>query len=215
MASEVKSGPTNFAYVNNHTQNVRLIINYMANVTSMTWSSSSGGTVNVTATRTTIGKDIQNINGELRQAVPGTKVREFVSPNAGANPNQLLGSLYNAEIASTKAYLLGSNDLLSSRFGEAYMPSSLVPGNQLPPLGSIPLVTVGGTPDPGNTFYQSLPYTAGSSALNKEFSPNLFYVPLTISRGGNFPVELMLAPNQSFSAICGPFNAIVIKEDGT
>ena len=29
------------------------------------------------------------------------------------------------------------------------------------------------------------------------------------------PDEIILAPNQSFSAICGPYNIAVIKEDGT
>lgn len=29
------------------------------------------------------------------------------------------------------------------------------------------------------------------------------------------PVEIMLAPNQTFSAVCGPYNIAVIKEDGS
>lgn len=28
------------------------------------------------------------------------------------------------------------------------------------------------------------------------------------------PTEIMLAPNQSFSAVCGPYNIVVVKEDG-
>jgi hypothetical protein len=35
------------------------------------------------------------------------------------------------------------------------------------------------------------------------------------SSSGPLPKEVMLAPNQSFSAICGPYNVVVIKEDGT
>lgn len=61
MASQVLSGASNASYTNNTGQNVRLIINYMSNVTSMTWA---GVTVNASAT--TIGKDIQNITGEFR-----------------------------------------------------------------------------------------------------------------------------------------------------
>jgi len=30
-----------------------------------------------------------------------------------------------------------------------------------------------------------------------------------------FPAEIMLASRQSFSAVCGPYNISVIKEDGT
>lgn len=32
---------------------------------------------------------------------------------------------------------------------------------------------------------------------------------------GPLPKEVMLAPNQSFSAISGPYNIAIIKEDGT
>lgn len=32
---------------------------------------------------------------------------------------------------------------------------------------------------------------------------------------GPLPSEIMLAPNQSFSATCGPYNIVVVKEDGT
>jgi hypothetical protein len=32
---------------------------------------------------------------------------------------------------------------------------------------------------------------------------------------GPLPQEVMLAPNQSFSAICGPYNIAIIKENGT
>jgi len=32
---------------------------------------------------------------------------------------------------------------------------------------------------------------------------------------GPLPSEVLLAPNQTFSAICGPYNILVIKEDGT
>jgi hypothetical protein len=32
---------------------------------------------------------------------------------------------------------------------------------------------------------------------------------------GPLPKELILAPNQTFSAVCGPYNLAIIKEDGT
>jgi hypothetical protein len=32
---------------------------------------------------------------------------------------------------------------------------------------------------------------------------------------GPLPAEIMLASNQTFSAICGPYNIVVVKEDGT
>ena len=36
-----------------------------------------------------------------------------------------------------------------------------------------------------------------------------------VSSSGPLPSEVMLAPNQSFSAICGPYNIVIVKEDGT
>lgn len=36
-----------------------------------------------------------------------------------------------------------------------------------------------------------------------------------VSSSGPLPSEVMLAPNQSFSATCGPYNIVVVKEDGT
>ena len=32
---------------------------------------------------------------------------------------------------------------------------------------------------------------------------------------GPLPAEIMLDSNQTFSAICGPYNIVIIKEDGT
>ena len=193
MASQVLSGATNASYTNNTGQNVRLIINYMSRVTSMTWAG-----VNVTANSTTIGKDIQNITGELRQAVKGTKIRDFIGPSAGPNPNALVGSLYNAEIASSKSGLLETG----ATGGVSYLPSA---------ISGFSNFTSSRAPDALNTFYNDF---SGDIARTTVQLPNLFYVPLTISRGGNFPVELMLASGQSFSAVCGAFNAIVIREDG-
>lgn len=45
-------------------------------------------------------------------------------------------------------------------------------------------------------------------------SANLFYVPLTVTRGGTFPNELVLSDGQSFSAVSGAYNIVVIREDG-
>ena len=53
MASQVLSGATNASYTNNTGQNVRLIINYMSNVTSMTWAG-----VSISANSTTIGRNV-------------------------------------------------------------------------------------------------------------------------------------------------------------
>ena len=46
MASQVLSGSSNVSYTNNTGQNVRIVINYMARPTSMSWT--GGGSVTAT-----------------------------------------------------------------------------------------------------------------------------------------------------------------------
>lgn len=206
MASQVLSGASNASYTNNTGQNVRLIINYMSNVTSMTWAG-----VTVTASSTTIGKDIQNITGELRSVTIG---KEKSSGNLGRTRY----TIYEPDI-SKKAEILHMNDFLLSIIPTTIEnisnrttrvtsdPQDFIiqdnmarqHGFYIDPLGSSS-TQVGGLGIPAKTLVYNDTYV---------------YVPTTISRGGNFPVELMLASGQSFSSVCGAYNAIVIKEDGT
>jgi hypothetical protein len=51
MASQVLVGSSNVTYTNNTGQNVRLVINYMNNCTSMTW-----GGISISGTVSKIGK---------------------------------------------------------------------------------------------------------------------------------------------------------------
>lgn len=203
MASQVLSGASNASYTNNTTQNVRLIINYMTNVTSMTWSSSSGGNVTVTGSSATIGKDVAfsassfRIEGEVRSITP--------DPSGGTG---------------TQKYVLGGTPTVRE-ITKAVGPGAPVTGIL---QGSLTLRTT--SPSFQEVVYDtSASVISGSSANNVTTAniinfPNYVYAPLRIvpdtsSTSNNFPVELMLAPNQSFSAVCGAFNAIVIKEDGT
>jgi hypothetical protein len=146
MASQVLSGASNASYTNNTGQNVRLIINYMSNVTSMTWAG-----VSVTASSTTIGKDI-----------PVTTI------------SSLSGSV---SIPNSSGTLTG----------------------RVNPINSAILNNMSGT--------ISLSSGTGSS--------NIRFTTTTSETSNNFPTELMLASGQSFSSVCGAYNAIVIKEDGT
>ena len=36
-----------------------------------------------------------------------------------------------------------------------------------------------------------------------------------LKEGGTYPVDIALAPTETFSAICGPYNIVIVKEDGT
>ena len=160
MASQVLSGSSNPTYTNNTGQNVRLLFNYIANCTSMTWAG-----VTVTGS-STVGKDVLTINGEVRSVT--------------------------APIGST-----GDITVLSS-----VTQGQLNPGSFVDPNSIAVSSTVFNTFDPGGK--DSNPY-----------SENIFYIPLSISPGGDFPSELVLASGQAFSAVSGAFNIVVIKEDGT
>lgn len=152
MASQVLSGASNPSYTNNTGQNVRLLINYIASCTSMTWAS-----VTVTG-NSTVGKDIMTINGEFRSAEAPTSTGDVTLIDGATQGQGGAGSLI----------VSGPEEILSG----------LVAGN-----------FVG--------------------------SANIFYVPRTISPGGDFPSELVLADGEEFSATSGAFNIVVIKEDGT
>jgi len=154
MASQVLSGATNASYTNNTGQNVRLLINYMANVTSMTWAG-----VTVSASARTIGKNvpITYTTNDVRINLPIlSSVASFLSPGTISSTNvNVYGSI-------------GSSGTISGGRAISVAPTTLT--------GSLSLIP---------------------------------------STNSNFPIELMLAPNQSFSAVCGAYNAIIIKEDGT
>ena len=125
MASQVLSGVSNPTYTNNTGQNVRLILSFMNNVTSVSWAG-------VTANLSNFKRDYPTFRG-----VDGTsQIQSF------------------------------SNLLLS----------------MFPPFSD----------DAGTRRVQQV---------------------------GNFkmahPHQLTLAPGETFSAVCGPYNIIVIKEDGT
>ena len=218
MASQVLSGAANASYTNNTGQNVRLIINYMQNVTRMTWA---GVTVN--AESTTIGKDIQNITGEFRSAVIGKEIYNGDVERA-LNFTPQTGP-YNFVTDFIRA-----NEITLSSEKTVY--SFVRPGTGgFAPVGPTTLSALSYLRNTGTQTGAFNSLIIGNGQPNVPFSPynlglvtdtpitplgaNIFYVPRTISRGGNFPVELMLAPNQAFSAVCGAFNAVVIKEDGT
>lgn len=165
MASQVLSGSSNPTYTNNTGQNVRLLMNYISNCTSMTWA---GVTIN-RSTSSTVGKDIMTIHGELRSATAPTNNPGDMTILPSVTQGTLTssgGSIFNP----TPASIAVDSDLFAT-------------------------------------------FTAGKDS--NPYSENIFYVPLSISPGGDFPSELVLASGQAFSAQSGAFNIVVIKEDGT
>ena len=160
MASQVLSGTSNPSYTNNTGQNVRLLMNYIANCTSMTWAG-----VTVTGD-STVGKDVMTINGE---------VRSFEGSGSAGQPGPLA-------VSSTKA--------------TGYFTSTATVGSKI---------------------QTQAPRLGGSTYLGSDdvATANVHFIPLTITPGGEFPTELVLADGEAFSALSGAFNIVVIKEDGT
>ena len=158
MASQVLSGSSNPTYTNNTGQNVRLLMNYIANCTSMTWAG-----VTVTGS-STVGKDVMTINGEIRA---------FTAPQ---------NSFGDMGVDTNKAQA-------------QFIPSALFVDESIH-MTETPMI--------------------GPNVNNDVISTaNAHYIPLSISPGGDFPSELVLASGQAFSAVSGAFNIVVIKEDGT
>lgn len=62
MASQVLSGSSNPTYTNNTGQNVRVIINFMAKCTSMTWA---GVTISDISTTIVKGREAGNFPNEI------------------------------------------------------------------------------------------------------------------------------------------------------
>lgn len=209
MASQVLSGASNASYTNNTGQNVRLIINYMSNVTSMTWAG-----VNVTATATTIGKDIQNITGDFRGLVLGRSISRVTNLRVGTRNNGYQ-DVRELTLSNEKVNIQVSGVVENQVEGSQIQDVNVTLGTRRYSYGDISSGSSSGILT--NILGAFAPFLLKLRGGDRpEFAgPNIFYVPQTISKGGNFPAELMLAPNQSFSAICGAFNAIVIKEDGT
>ena len=158
MASQVLSGSSNPTYTNNTGQNVRLLLNYIANCTSMTWAG-----VTVTGS-STVGKDVMTINGE---------VRSFTAPQN----------------------VFGDMSVDTNKAQAQFIPSAIFTDERIN-MNEVPLI---------------------GTSVNSDFvsSANAHYIPLSISPGGDFPSELVLASGQAFSAVSGAFNIVVIKEDGT
>ena len=67
----------------------------------------------------------------------------------------------------------------------------------------------------GNNLAYALPTI--DADLNKKGIKRWFYDNVLVNgivQSAALPTELFLAPNQSFSAICGPYNVVVIPEAG-
>jgi hypothetical protein len=98
MASTVLSGTSNVTYTNSTGQNVRVVINFVKTTSNafgdnglrMSWSATGGGTVTVTSTLTSIGRNLafyeNNTNG---YSIAGNNATSS-SNNDGALPTEIM-----------------------------------------------------------------------------------------------------------------------------
>ena len=93
MASTVLSGTSNVTYTNNTGQNVRVVINFAQTTSTglnMSWSATGGGTVSVSTTLTSIGRNLafyeNNTNG---YTIVGNNATSS-SNNDGALPTEIM-----------------------------------------------------------------------------------------------------------------------------
>lgn len=167
MASEVRSGSSNFSYTNNTGQNVRIVINFMAKTPDITAQKSiiktpitlSWAGASYTSSMQAIGRNLATsyINITLP---PVTPFRGYDS---------VVGGGLVAASWSFPAVVSSNNGL-------------------------------------ADTTITDIPYE--SVLLNSTQTGK------KIEGSGALPTEIMLAPGQTFSAICGVYNIVIIPEAG-
>lgn len=170
MASQVLSGANNASYTNNTGQNVRLVINYMGNVTSMTWAG-----VTTTTAATTIGRSIPNTIASATNTEGGS------STTSTGTTGTLQGQIDPTGLVRRTAAQIQQRNA-AQRAGQS--------------VGSA-----------AGAVIQLAPTTSSTS-----FSAS---TTVLITESNTLPTELMLANTQTFSAVCGAYNIVAIKEDGT
>ena len=189
MASQVLSGSSGVNYTNNTGQNVRVVINFMSSIGA---SSSSGRGALTTNSTETLTISWAGVSQTYLSRGTVTSEKSGVSNGQPAQPAAIGRNL--ASVSVTYSY---STDIV-------------IDGN---PTGSGSFnLDPGGLTD---TF-------VGSTAAAADGRVNVA-APVSVALAANnasgtsplaLPTEIMLAPNQTFSAVCGVYNIVVIPEAG-
>ena len=191
MASQVLSGASNPSYKNNTGQNVRIVINFMSSLNRP--AAASPGALNsetLTINWAGVSQTYFSQDGDrLRYPVALTareQRRDGIIDRDGRVPAQPVAIGRNlASVSVTYSY--STNNYLAG------VPDS---SNSSPFYsGAITPLVVSG---------------AGASPISVALAANNASgtAPLAL------PTEIMLAPNQTFSAVCGVYNIVVIPEAG-
>lgn len=193
MASQVLSGPSNPNYTNNTGQNVRVVINYMA---------STDG---------------------IPPVAPGP--RQQTAPNRGAPVVNVPGVAPSITINWAGVSVTGKmgpdpvvrNVGYYSLIRLKRIPTVVVSGGPKFAIGrniSAAAAITKETPGFIESLFDDIPGVGGGEVSIAAYAHNAGFQMGTVTMGITFPTELMLAPGQTFSAICGVYNIVVIPENG-
>jgi hypothetical protein len=111
MSSQVLSGASNPSYTNNTGQNVRIVINFMRNVTAINWAG-----VSATASSCTIGRNLaytQSVTeGTTVDSTIVTSKSAFIY-SAGFGPNDIVNTIKipSSTVVSSGNNMGGNNSL--------------------------------------------------------------------------------------------------------
>ncbi len=178
MASEVRSGASNVTYTNNTSQNVRIVINYMA---------STPFAAAVREVRNNAGRIIT----PAKPLIPAVLTLNWAGvsvSNASRAGNLIIGR----NLAYTQLYRETASGGTQSVFV----------GLQRTPSGDFAQDSDGDLVE----LYQAV--GVNNSVALAAVSNN------GQGMGIALPTELMLAPGQTFSAVCGVHNIVIIPENG-
>jgi hypothetical protein len=179
MASTVLSGPSNPTYTNNTTQNVRIVINYMA---------STPFRAAAAAVRDNLGRIIT----PAKPLVPAVITLRWAGVSVGSASNQ----------GSTA---IGRNLAYSQLFRDTQAGGVQTVRGQDLVAGQPGFVEFNAGPS-ANVTFDTVAVT-NSISLAAIANNAAGFV-------GSLPTELMLAPGQTFSAVCGVHNIVIIPENG-
>lgn len=237
MASQVLSGVGNFSYTNNTGKNVRIFINWMSGMSTVSASVSQGvisssivltwngvksppTAINAINSHATVLNGVENVNGS-----PGT-VPGYLNTYLGL-PNEIMlapGQSFSSECGTYNVVIIpeevpnGSlaSQVLSGSSNPSYTNNTgrnvrLIINYMCCPYSSITRTIGSQTSGPYADTPILLNWAGISHRCNSQYLAKYFkYTPLSIS--GQSPIEIMLAPGQSFSASCGVYNIVVIPE---
>ena len=188
MASQVLSGSSGVNYTNNTGQNVRVVINFMSSIGASSSSGRGQTTTNSTETLTISWAGVSQTYLSRGTVTSDSRT----STGQPAQPAAIGRNL--ASVSVTYSY---STDIVIDGNTTGSGSFNLDPGGLTDRF-------VGSTAGTGlDRVNLAAPISVGLAANNASGSS-----PLAL------PTEIMLAPNQTFSAVCGVYNIVVIPEAG-